>query len=184
MKRILAFGASNSSTSINKNFAEWVANEMEGATVTLIDLNDFEMPLYGLDRERETGIPQEAHDFFDLIASHDGLVISLAEYNHNYTTAFKNLMDWTSRVQKEFWQNKPMFLLSCSPGGRGGEHIMSHSLQHMPYMGGNIAAHFSLPAYRYTFDPQKGIVDTKLKAEFKEQFAAFETVLFGEKVGV
>jgi hypothetical protein len=54
----------------------------------------------------------------------------------------------------------------------------------MPYMGGNIAAHFSLPAYRYTFDSQKGIVDTKLKAEFKDQFAAFETVLFGEKVGV
>lgn len=184
MKRILAFGASNSKTSTNKTLAHWVAQEVPGATVTLIDLNDFEMPLYGPDRETEIGIPQEAHDFFNLIGSHDGLVISLAEYNHNYTAAFKNLMDWTTRVQKELWQQKPMFLLSCSPGPRGGEHIMSHSLQHMPYMGGNIAANFSLPAYRYTFDQQKGIVDNKLKAVFLKQLAAFEGALFGVKVGV
>lgn len=184
MKRILAFGASNSKKSINKTLAHWVAQEVPGARVTLIDLNDFEMPVYGPDREKETGIPQQAQDFFKLIESHEGLVVSLAEYNHNYTAAFKNLMDWTSRVQKEFWQQKPMFLLSCSPGGRGAQHVMNHSLEHMPYMGGNIVAHFSLPAFRYTFDKGAGIVDHKLRAAFLPQLAAFEGALFGERVGV
>ncbi len=184
MKRILAFGASNSRNSINQKFADWVAHEVKAAEVSLLDLNDFEMPLYGPDREREMGIPQAAYDFFELIASHDALVISLAEYNHNYTTAFKNLMDWTSRVQKQLWQNKPMFLLSCSPGGRGGENIMLHSLKHMPYMGGNIVANFSLPGFRFTFSEGKGIVDVAQRAAFLEQLAAFEEALHGARVGV
>lgn len=184
MKRILAFGASNSRKSINKQFANWAANEVNEASVTLIDLNDFEMPLYGPDRQQEIGMPQEAQDFFKLIGDHDALVISLAEYNHNYTAAFKNIMDWISQIDREFWQQKPVFLLSCSPGGRGGEHVMEHSLKQMPWMGAKIAAHFSLPAYFYTFDEQKGIIDNKLKVAFLKQLTAFESMIWSAKVGV
>ena len=47
---ILAFGASNSRHSINKRFAAWSAAQIHNAQVNLIDLNDFEMPLYSIDR--------------------------------------------------------------------------------------------------------------------------------------
>ena len=140
------------------------------------------MPVYGIDRERRMGIPQEAKIFYDLISSHDALVISLAEYNHNYTTAFKNLIDWASRVNKQLWQQKPLFLLSTSPGARGAGHVMQHSLEHMPYMGANIVAHFSLPFFRQHFSQEAGITDATLNIAFRQQLATFEEALHGERV--
>ena len=64
-KKILAFGASNSKQSINRIFANYAAHQVSEAEVNLLDLNDFEMPIYGIDRERESGIPALAHDFKD-----------------------------------------------------------------------------------------------------------------------
>ena len=94
MKKIIAFGASSSKTSINKQFAVYAANEFKGATVEVLDLNDYEMPVFSVDKEKESGIPQLAHDFFSKIGSADLLVISFAEHNGSYSAAFKNIFDW------------------------------------------------------------------------------------------
>ena len=67
MKKILAFGGSNSKASINQQFAHWAASQVKDATLILPDLNDFEMPIYSIDREKESGFPQLAHDFIGLI---------------------------------------------------------------------------------------------------------------------
>ena len=69
MKKILAFGASNSQNSINKKLASYTANLFENATVEVLDLNDFEMPIYSIDREKKDGLPQLAHDFYDKITA-------------------------------------------------------------------------------------------------------------------
>ena len=45
MKKILAIGASNSQSSINRQLAKYTASRIEGAEMNLIDLNDFEMPM-------------------------------------------------------------------------------------------------------------------------------------------
>lgn len=182
MKKILAFGASNNPQSINKAFAYHTANQVSGAEVTLIDLNDFEMPLYGVGREKEIGIPASAKHFFELVQSHDGLVISLAEYNQNFTTAFKNLVDWTSRIQKGIWQNKPMLLLSTAPGPRGGASVMEIAIKFMPYMAADIVGHFSLPSFRNNFDPETGIKDLELKKGLEKQTAVFIEALNKEVI--
>ena len=59
--RILAFAASNSSVSINRQLVEYAASLADGAEVELLDIHDYEMPLYRHDREEEAGIPQLAH---------------------------------------------------------------------------------------------------------------------------
>jgi len=46
MKKIIAFGASSSKTSINKKLATYAAHLFEGATVEVLDLNDYEMPIF------------------------------------------------------------------------------------------------------------------------------------------
>ena len=63
MKKIIAIGASNSRESINKIFADYAANQVNQSIVETLDLNDYEMPIYGIDRERADGIPQLAYDF-------------------------------------------------------------------------------------------------------------------------
>ena len=120
MKKILAIGASNSRQSINGQLARWAANQIENAEVASLHLNDFEMPIYSIDRENETGIPGLAHDFKSKIKTADGIVISLAEHNGSYTASFKNITDWVSRIEKGTWAGKPVFLLATSPGQRGG----------------------------------------------------------------
>ena len=94
MAKILAFGASNSRKSINKELASYVATLMKDHSITIVDLNDYELPLYGIDLENESGYPENAKRFAALIEEHDGLIISLAEHNSNFTAVFKNLGDW------------------------------------------------------------------------------------------
>ena len=58
MKKIIAFGASSSKTSINKQLATYAAKQFKDATVEVLDLNDYEMPIFSTDKEYENGIPQ------------------------------------------------------------------------------------------------------------------------------
>ncbi len=123
-KKILAFGASNSKNSINKKFATFAANQIADAEITLLDLNDFEMPIYSIDREQEGGVPNLAKQFKSHIQNADGIIVSLAEHNGSFTTAYKNIYDWMSRLEGSVWEQQTMFLLSTSPGGRGGKTVL------------------------------------------------------------
>ncbi len=184
MKKVLAIGASNSSRSINRQFASWAAQQVADAEVTTLDLNDFSMPLFGVDLERSAGVPEEAQRFCQLIAEHDGLVISLAEHNGNYSAAFKNVMDWASRLNKRVWQDKPMLLLSTSPGRRGGATVMQVALNYFPYLGGNVVTHFSLPSFRDNFSTDTGIVDAELAANFEQAIESFALALATEDAAI
>ena len=177
MKKILAIGASNSRQSINKKFASYVSSRIPDSEVTLMDLNDFEMPLFGVDKEKEMGSPEAVQRFLELLETQDAVVLSLAEHNSNYTAAFKNFLDWVSRVRKDLWMEKPMFLLSTSPGGRGGLNAMGIALKFLPFMKANIVANFSLPRYREHFSEGEGILDTELNEAFEEQLNKFTTYL-------
>ena len=169
MLKILAFGASNSRNSINKQLAAYAAAQFEEAEVTLVDLNDFEMPLYSIDREKEEGVPTLAHDFKALVDSHDLIVISFAEHNGSYTVAFKNLMDWVSRIDQKIWGQRPLFLLSTSPGRRGGASVLEMGSARAGFMGGQVIATFSLPSFRVNFSAKEGILDPDLAAAFQEK---------------
>ena len=63
MKQIVAFGASSSKKSINKDLATYAASLIEDANVLILDLNDFEMPIYSIDYENDHGIPEKAYKF-------------------------------------------------------------------------------------------------------------------------
>lgn len=160
--KILAFGASTSSGSINRQLAHHAAGLVEGAEVTRLDLRDFELPIYSEDLQEAEGIPADAVRFYGLIKSHDAVVVSLAEHNGSYTAAFKNLYDWTSRHEVEVWAGKPMILLSTSPGGRGGASVMAAAVEKFPRMGADLRGSFSLPSFHENFDGEKGVTDEDL----------------------
>ncbi len=164
--KIVAFGASNSSRSINKSFAVYTASLFYGAEVTVLDLNDFELPIYSFDREKDTGIPDKAVSFYEQLRSADLLIISMAEHNGSYTTAFKNIFDWVSRYNSKCFENKKLFLLSTSPGQRGGKGVMEAALVRFPNHGAEITEYFSLPKYGENFNIEEGIVHPDLKEEF------------------
>ena len=176
-KNIVAFGASNSKNSINRKLALYAARQVPGSTVNLLDLNDYEMPIYSIDREKESGIPDEAHRFIAEIKAADGVVISFAEHNGAYSVAYKNIYDWVSRVERKIWQDKPMLVMATSPGRRGGKSVFELALQLIRYMNENTIASFSLPSFNKNFSEQEGITDPELAAAFDEQLKLFTGAL-------
>jgi len=175
---ILAFAASNSRQSINKQLVTHAAHLLQteiapDASVDIIDLNDFEMPLYSIDRETDSGIPDLAQEFRTRIAESDALLISFAEHNGSYTAAFKNLFDWASRLEGKVWADKPMVLLSTSPGGRGGQSVLATATGGAPHFGGTVKASLSVPSFYQSFDSESGsLTDPDLAAQLKEALAA------------
>ena len=174
MKKILVFGASNSRQSINKKLATYAASLLQELEYTLIDLNDFDMPMFGVDLEKAEGFPDKAVEMKALIKDHDGLLISLAEHNGAYTAVFKNIFDWLSRMEGSAWEDKPMLLLSTSPGRRGGASVMEIASNRFPWNGGKVIATFSLPSFGDNFAEGNGITDQKLDANLREQVNLFE----------
>jgi chromate reductase len=78
MKKIIAFGGSSSRNSINKQLAVYTANLFQDVEIEVLDLNDYEMPVFSVDKEKEQGIPSLAQAFYAKIGSADFIVISLA----------------------------------------------------------------------------------------------------------
>lgn len=176
MKKIVAFGGSNSKNSINKQLAAFAAHQLENTETIVLDLNEFDLPLYCIDIENEDGIPADAKRLDEIIATADGLIISLAEHNGSYSAAFKNAYDWLSRINQKVWKNKPMFLMATSPGKRGGASVLHAAKTGFPHLGGNVIADFSLPAFYANFS-EGGITDKDLKEEFQKQVNAFKMAI-------
>jgi NAD(P)H-dependent FMN reductase len=176
MKKVLVFAGSNSKNSINKQLAVYTSSLIDNVEVTVLDLNDFPLPVYGIDEENENGIPQKAQQFFNYIQSADGIILSLAEHNGNFTVAFKNLYDWMSRVEQKLWSNKPMLLMATSPGARGGSSVLSIAKSGFPYMGGNIVADFSLPSFYDNFKESRISIENFNK-QIKEAVESFKQSL-------
>jgi chromate reductase len=177
MKKIIAFGASNSKQSTNKTLANFAAQKLSDIEYELIDLNDFEMPIYSIDREQESGIHKLARRFKELIKSADGIIISFAEHNGAYSVAFKNIYDWVSRIEQNVWNNKPMLLMATSPGARGGASVLNLASSNFKYANSNTIATFSLPSFYENFSVEEGIKDEGLEKLFKEQLNQFNQAL-------
>lgn len=149
--KIIAFAASNSKNSINKMLVTYAANLIENAEVEILDLNDFEMPLFSIDREEALGSPAQVAVWVTKLASADAILVSFAEHNGNVTAAYKNLFDWVSRVERNFYQNKPVIVLSTSPGQRGGASVMEVAKASIPRAGGDIKGVLSIPSFHQNF---------------------------------
>ncbi|UFH35284.1 NADPH-dependent FMN reductase [Flavobacterium acetivorans] len=156
--KIIAFGASPSKNSINKKLATYAAHLFENEQVEVLDLNDFQMPLFSVDIEKEIGHHPLAQAFLDKMASADFLVVSLAENNSNYSAAFKNVFDWCSRITVKVFQQKPMLLMATSDGKRGGANVLEIAKNAFPRYGADVKATFSLPSFYDNFDSEKGAI--------------------------
>lgn len=166
-RKIIAFGASSSKHSINKKLATYATSLFKNSEVEILDLNDYEMPVYSVDKEAN-GFPKEAQAFLDKIAEADLLVVSMAEHNGNYTAAFKNTLDWSSRISGKVFQGKKMLLMATSPGARGGKSVLDISKDRFPRHDANLVGTFSLPSYYENFDDVNGIINTDLKNQLLE----------------
>lgn len=102
-------------------FMEKVANHAE-LDFDLVDLRDQDLPFFN-EMASNLWMPSEdprAVAWQDKLASYDGFVFIVAEYNHSITGALKNALD---QAYKE-WEHKP--LAAVGYGGVGAARAIEH----------------------------------------------------------
>lgn len=167
--KILAFAASNSTRSINARLLRHALTLIEDVEVEWLEIRDYEMPLYSPDREEAGGVPEPAQRFYQKIGEADALMISFAEHNGSYTAAFKNLYDWTSRIDMKVYQGKPVVMLATSPGGRGGAGVLATATSTAPHFGADVRGSLSVPRFHERFDAETGrLIAEDLDAQLRE----------------
>jgi chromate reductase len=117
--RILGFAGSLRRASYNRGLIRAAAELAPGGiTVEVFDLAD--LPLYNQDVE-DSGEPASVVAFKRAISEADALLVATPEYNHGVPGVLKNALDWASRPSgKSVLQNKPVLIISNSPGFTGG----------------------------------------------------------------
>ena len=134
--QILIFAGSTRRDSYNRKLAQAAAGiaRQLGAEPTLLELSDYDIPLYNADLEAE-GTPADVIRFKQQLHAHPAWLICCPEYNGSYPALLKNALDWASSPVKDHpqwsdgvlpFRGKVVGMASASPGGLGGLRAQSH----------------------------------------------------------
>ena len=134
--KLLVFAGSTRALSFNRRLAAVAAQigREAGATVSHIELADFDIPIYNADLEAR-GTPADVMRLKQLMFEHPAWIICSPEYNGSYTALLKNSIDWVSSPVKadpqwhdgfKSFRGKVVGMLSASNGALGGLRSQSH----------------------------------------------------------
>lgn len=138
--KLLLISGSQRQGSFNLSLAHVVAGiaRARGAEVNLLDLRTLALPLYDGDFEAANGVPAGARTLQAALAEADAMLVVTPEYNGFPTPLVINSFDWLSRLGAgdglptglATTANKPVGLLSASPGALGGLRSMNYLRQY------------------------------------------------------
>ena len=160
MAKILALAGSYRKNSYNRrvlNMAIDGAREA-GADVTLLDLNDYPMPIYNADEVETNGFDAAAYRFQDVLNVHSAFLIASPEYNGSLPGGFKNAIDWASRSNDKYkmyevFRGKSAAIMTASPGQFGGLRCLGDLRGVLTIMGINVLpSEIAVPFVSQKFD--------------------------------
>lgn len=104
---------------LSPQVGEWVksvADKRGDANYEIVDIADYKLPLLG-----EADATEQATAWNTKLASLDGFVFIVQEYNHSITGALKNALDYA----REAWNDKAAGIVSYGSvgGARAAEHL-------------------------------------------------------------
>jgi NAD(P)H-dependent FMN reductase len=142
-----------------------------GAEVSTLDLRALQLPVYDGDLEAAEGVPDGALRLLDDIVAADALLLVTPEYNGFPTPLLINAFDWLSRLGAAgerpaglaVTANKPVALLSASPGPLGGLRSMNFLRQYLQMAFAMIVVpqQFALVRAHDAFDDQGALKDER-----------------------
>jgi len=103
----------------------------------IVEAPSIDLPLYNFDIQAK-GFPDSVTALADAVRGAAGVIIVTPEYNYSVPAPLKNAIDWLSRVQNQPFQNKPITLMSASPGALGGARAQYHLRQIFIFLEGII----------------------------------------------
>lgn len=157
MKKILAFTGSNHPESINEKLVQSLINRFQEHDIRFIDLKKFDVPIYSA-AIHEAGIPQPILELFEIFKESEGFILASPEHNGLPSAFLKNIIDWLSVIKQRFFENKPVLLLSTSPGATGASTHLGILAKLVPLWGGLLKSTYSLGSFHDNFDEEKMII--------------------------
>lgn len=110
--------------------ADWIKNEIVSygfntVEAELVDLKQWDLPIFAGSHPPLTGIYDQPkqQDWADHIAQGDAFIFISPEYNHGYSPALKNALDYLGKE----WQGKPAAYVSY--GGSNGSRSIDQIRQ-------------------------------------------------------
>lgn len=105
---------------VSPQVGEWVkaiGDERQDAEYEVVDIAEYDLPFFGTTDGTEPGIAA----WNQKLASLDGFVFIVQEYNHSITGALKNALD----MAREAWNDKAAGIVSygAAGGARAAEHL-------------------------------------------------------------
>ncbi len=173
--RILAFSGSARRESLNRKLLAVAveATRAAGAEVTVLDLNEYVLPLYHGDSEDQGGLPANAGKLIALITQHQGLLIASPEYNSMFTPLLKNTIDWCTRGDDNPFTGKVAAVVSASPGLYGGIRSAQLARQLLLHVGCHVVpAQCSVSQADKAFDEQGGLKEPRQQKSVQTLAAA------------
>lgn len=178
MNKVLFFAGSNSSKSINHQLVSFAATQLSNHQAEIIKLTDYKLPLFSEDIERNEGYSEALKNLNKKIQQFDAIVISVNEHNGMVSAYFKNVLDWLSRLDRKFLNDKKMLLLSTSNGKRGASAALEYTTKVLPRFGAEVVDSFSLPSFSKNFSRQEqAIIDDGQLTVFSKVLKQFEDQL-------
>ena len=151
MKKIIAFTGSNNPNSINEKLVQSIIKKFPDQNIEFIDLKKINVPIYSQDIE-QNGIPKPIKKLFQLFTEADAFIIASPEHNGLPSAFLKNTIDWLSRIDQRFFGEKPVLLLSTSPGPTGGKTHLQILEKLVLRWGALFVDQYSLGSFDQNFD--------------------------------
>jgi len=175
--KVVALAGSLRADSVNKKLireAAAIAQEL-GATVTLVDLKDYPLPLYDGDLEESQGMPEKGKQLRALLKDAQVIIISSPEYNASIPGNLKNFIDWMSRKEdkgpsRDAFKDKKVLIISASPSGMGGSRALAHLRSIIDDIGGKgtvLPQQLSIPDAYNAFDAEGHLKNPQQKNELR-----------------
>jgi chromate reductase len=139
-------------------------------------------PLYNTDMHADGKFPEVVTSFADQIRAADAVIINSPEYNYTIPGAFKNAIDWVSRLKDQPFKDKPVAIQSASQGPLGGARMQYHMRQMFVFLGSFV---FNTPEIfvgtaQNKFNDEGELTDAATKEFLGKQLEAFAK--FAERV--
>lgn len=174
--KVLALSGSTREGSFNKKLVQQAAKiaQDNGATVTYVDLNDYEIPLFNEDLEAK-GKPAAAKSFRDQMLQSQVIFIASPEYNNSVSAVLKNAIDWATRddqgkPSRDAFKGKTFALMSTSPGSTGGGRHLPHLKDIIEDIGGSVVkTKVSVPNAYTAFTPEGTLKDPQQQAALEKE---------------
>ena len=173
--KILMFSGSIRAAALNLRLitlAHEIAVEL-GHEVNLINLGDFDLPIYDGDQEDKDGLPDDVLRLKQMIAETDVLVISTPEYNGFFPGLLKNTLDWCSRAGggldgRATYEGKKAIIMAASPGAGGGKRVLPRLVEQMEILRTEVVAQVSVG------NADEAIDQTETAIKIKQALASLE----------